>query len=147
MYGAGVLQNQVTVISPDFGSIWQESIIRTPIGVYGVDTYAKKIWRVTYNNSFETISDLYDNKIVKTIKDLYRLKMKRKEIINLRGFGEKKYSLMISEIDSHRDVLDSVFLGSIGIPHCSKEVFKKILNYSSLFRICLPLQLNIKNKE
>ena len=82
--------------------------------------------------SFETISDLYDNKIVKTIKDLYRLKKKRKEIINLRGFGEKKYSLMISEIDSHRDVLDSVFLGSIGIPHCSKEVFKKILNYFSL---------------
>jgi hypothetical protein len=43
MYGAGVLQNQITLISPDFGSIWPESIIRTPIGVYGVDTYAKKI--------------------------------------------------------------------------------------------------------
>ena len=43
MYGAGVIQNQITVISPDFGSIWAESIIRTPIGVYGVDTYAKKI--------------------------------------------------------------------------------------------------------
>ena len=24
MYGAGVLQNQISVISPDFGSIWQE---------------------------------------------------------------------------------------------------------------------------
>ena len=43
MYGAGVLQNQISLISPDFGSIWPESIIRTPKGVYGVDTYAKKI--------------------------------------------------------------------------------------------------------
>ena len=37
MYGAGVLQNQISVISPDFGSIWQESIIRTPRGVYGCE--------------------------------------------------------------------------------------------------------------
>lgn len=58
MYGAGVLQNQISVINPDFGSIWQDSIIRTPIGVYGVDTTAKKIWRVTQQNSFETISDM-----------------------------------------------------------------------------------------
>ena len=58
MYGAGVLQNQVTVINPDFGSIWQDSIIRTPIGVYGVDTTAKKIWRITQQNGFETISDM-----------------------------------------------------------------------------------------
>lgn len=82
--------------------------------------------------SFETISDLYDNKIIKTIKDLYRLKKKKKEITNLKGFGEKKYSLIVSEIESHKDVLDSVFLGSIGIAHCSKEVFKKVLKYFTL---------------
>ena len=57
MYGAGVLQNQISLISPDFGSIWPESIIRTPIGIYGVDTYAKKIW-VYSNNSLKTISDM-----------------------------------------------------------------------------------------
>jgi hypothetical protein len=43
LYGAGVLQSQISLITPDFGSIWADSIIRTPIGVYGVDTYAKKI--------------------------------------------------------------------------------------------------------
>jgi hypothetical protein len=43
LYGAGVLQSRVSVVTPDFGSIWPESIIRTPIGVYGVDTFAKKI--------------------------------------------------------------------------------------------------------
>ena len=65
MYGAGVLQNQISLVSPDFGSIWPESIIRTPIGVYGVDTSAKKIWRYT-SNGLEIISDM---KIQKFLND------------------------------------------------------------------------------
>lgn len=58
MYGAGVLQSQVTLITGDYGSVWQDSIIRTPIGVYGVDTFAKKIWRYSQHKGFETISDM-----------------------------------------------------------------------------------------
>ena len=58
MYGAGVLQSQITLIDGDFGSTWQESIIETPIGVYGVDTFAKKIWRYSKQKGFETISDM-----------------------------------------------------------------------------------------
>lgn len=57
MYGAGVIQNQISLISSDFGSVWQDSIIRTPIGIYGVDTSAKKIWRFS-DEGFETISDM-----------------------------------------------------------------------------------------
>ena len=57
MYGSGVIQNQVSLISPDFGSIWQESIIRTPVGIYGVDTSAKKIWRFSNDKGLELISD------------------------------------------------------------------------------------------
>lgn len=83
MYGAGVLQNQISVISPDFGSIWQESIIRTPRGVYGVDTYAKKIWRVTYNGGFETISDM---KVQRFLNDNIKLSEEdKKPIIGARN--------------------------------------------------------------
>ena len=71
MYGAGVLQNKITVISPDFGTIWQDSIIRTPKGIYGVDTTAKKIWRVTYYNQIETISDM---KVQQFLNDHIKLK-------------------------------------------------------------------------
>ena len=71
LYGAGVLQNRVSVVTPDFGSIWPESIVRTPIGVYGVDTYAKKIWRYTMSNGFETISDM---KIQRFLNDNIKLK-------------------------------------------------------------------------
>ena len=58
MYGAGVIQNQISLISQDFGSIWQDSVIRTPIGLYGVDTYAKKIWRFTDSKGLEILSDM-----------------------------------------------------------------------------------------
>lgn len=75
MYGAGVLQNQMTVISQDYGSIWPESIIRTPIGVYGVDTYAKKIWRFSADKNLELISDA---KIQRFLNDHVRLKEKDK---------------------------------------------------------------------
>lgn len=75
MYGAGVLQNQMSVISQDYGSIWQESIIRTPLGVYGVDTYAKKIWRFSQDKGLELISDA---KIQRYLNDHIRLKEKDK---------------------------------------------------------------------
>lgn len=71
MYGAGVLQNQISLISPDFGSIWPESIIRTPVGIYGVDTYAKKIWRYTTEKGLETISDM---KVQRFLNDNIKLK-------------------------------------------------------------------------
>lgn len=58
LYGSGVLQSQISLITGDYGSVWQESIIKTPIGVYGVDTYAKKIWRYSDRKGFETISDM-----------------------------------------------------------------------------------------
>ncbi len=58
LFGAGVLPNQITLISGDFGSIWQDSIIKTNIGIYGIDTYAKKIWRYSNQNGFELLSDM-----------------------------------------------------------------------------------------
>jgi hypothetical protein len=46
-----------------FGSQWQESIIKTPYYVYGVDTVAKKIWR-TNGQSIEILSDFKMNKFL-----------------------------------------------------------------------------------
>ena len=75
LYGDGVLQKQMTVISQDYGTIWQESIIRTPLGVYGVDTYAKKIWRFSQDKGLELISDA---KIQRYLNDHIKLKEKDK---------------------------------------------------------------------
>lgn len=58
IYGYGVLPDQLSIVSQDFGSIWADSVIRTPLGIYGIDSSAKKIWRYTDSKGFETISDM-----------------------------------------------------------------------------------------
>ncbi len=60
-----VLPKNPKVLSDTFGSLWSESIIKTPRFVYGLDTVAKKIWR-TNGDTFELISDL---KIQKFLND------------------------------------------------------------------------------
>ena len=49
--------SDLNIISDTYGSQWRESIIKTPSGVYGVDTVAKKIWRVR-EGQIELISDM-----------------------------------------------------------------------------------------
>ena len=56
-----VLPIQGMVLSDMYGSQWQESIIKTPYYVYGVDTVGKKIWR-TNGQKLEIISDFNINK-------------------------------------------------------------------------------------
>lgn len=104
MYGAGVLQSQITVISPDFGSIWQDSIIRTPKGVYGVDTYGKKIWRFS-NNGFEILSD---TKIQQYLNENIKLSEKDKYVaIGLRNvkshFNNYKGDIMFTFYNEDKD--------------------------------------------
>ena len=53
---SNVLPENPLVISDTFGSQWIDSIIKTPTGIYGVDTVAKKIWKVD-NQGIELISD------------------------------------------------------------------------------------------
>lgn len=60
---ANVLPENIQIISDMFGSQWQESVIKTPYYVYGVDTVAKKIWR-TNGQSIEILSDFKMNKFL-----------------------------------------------------------------------------------
>lgn len=53
---SNVLPENPKVLSDVFGSQWRDSVIKTPMGIYGVDTVAKKIWR-TNGDVFECISD------------------------------------------------------------------------------------------
>jgi hypothetical protein len=55
---ASQILSDLTVISDTYGSQWKDSIIHTPSGVYGVDTVAKKIWRVK-DGKIELLSDFH----------------------------------------------------------------------------------------
>lgn len=51
-----VLPEVMTVISDTIGSQWPDSILKTNTCVYGVDTHAKKIWKVG-PRGFESLTD------------------------------------------------------------------------------------------
>ena len=59
-----VLPEELTIISDTYGTQWPESVIKSESGaVYGVDTVAKKIWRVKGQQS-EILSDFKVNKFL-----------------------------------------------------------------------------------
>jgi hypothetical protein len=54
---SNVLPDNPKILSDSFGSQWRDSIIKTPLGIYGIDTVARKIW-FTDGNNFKNISEL-----------------------------------------------------------------------------------------
>lgn len=57
------------VLSQDIGSKWIDSIIKTPYGIFGVDTVAKKLWQVKGQGSGSTISIISDFKVEQFINE------------------------------------------------------------------------------
>ena len=59
-----VLPEELTIITDTYGTQWSESVVKSESGyVYGVDTVAKKIWRVQGQN-IELLSDFKVNKFL-----------------------------------------------------------------------------------
>ena len=80
------------------------------------------------NISIGTITTLFNHGILNCIEDLYRLEIRKDDIINLDGFGKKSYKNIIKGIDSRRKVYDYELFGSIGIPSIGERMFKKIFS-------------------
>lgn len=76
----------------------------------------------------ETISDFYYEGYVKKIKDLYKLKNKKKELMDLPGYGKKSIKLILDEIDRTKKTDIVTVLGSIGIKGVRGKTFKKIFD-------------------
>ena len=114
---SNVLPQNPKIISDTFGSQWKDSIVKTPLGIYGVDTVGKKIWR-TNGDTFECISDfrvqeflnknitLSERELqpvigVRNVKTHYN-KFKRDVMFtfydNLYGFEEKVWNLCYNEL-------------------------------------------------
>lgn len=114
---SNVLPENPNVLSDTFGSQWKDSIIKTPNGVYGVDTIRKKIWK-TNGSKFECISDLHIQEFlnqnisltereltpiigIRNVKTHYN-KFKGDVMFtfydNLYGFEEKVWNICYNEI-------------------------------------------------
>lgn len=123
--------------------LWNEPILRCvnpdcPSRVVGkIVNYVTKM--NIENISIGIVSELFKQGILKSIEDLYRLDYYKTRIVNLDGFGAKKYNNIVKGIDKRKDVFDYVLLGSLGIPDIGQRMFKKILNHytvDELITIC-----------
>lgn len=114
---SNVLPENPKILSDIYGSQWEESIIKTPRWVYGVDTTAKKIWRVN-STGLELISDFkvqefLNNNITLTERELEPIigirnikthyNSFKQDIMftfydNLYGYTEKVWNLCFNEV-------------------------------------------------
>ena len=109
--------SDLNIISDTYGSQWKDSIIKTPSGIYGVDTVAKKIWRVK-EGQIELISDMKVQEFlnqnitltereltpiigvrnVKTVYNAFKHDVMFTFYDNLHGVHEKSWNLCWNEI-------------------------------------------------
>lgn len=81
------------------------------------------------NFSYATVDTFYDKKFIHTIPDIYRLKHRYDELIELDGFGKASINAILESIENHKTIPDYQFLGAIGIDSVSTETFKLLLSY------------------
>ena len=79
------------------------------------------------------ISILIDNHIISNQADLFSLNAKKSEIINLDGFGEKRFNNWLEAIDKSKGVSFARVLVALGIPHVGLETAEIISrNYKNI---------------
>lgn len=105
-------------------------------GAMNIDSLGEKV-----------VKRLYDENILLDIKDIYLLKNKREELINLDRMGEKSIDNLINAIEASKEnSLDKLLFG-LGIRHVGSKVSKILVeNYPSLkmfFEVTKAELLNI----
>ena len=91
------------------------------------------------NISIGIVHILYQNGVIKSIEDLYKLNNFKKAFVSIAGLGSKLFNKIINNIDKRKTVYDYKLLGSIGIPGISDKTFKTILEVytmDELINIC-----------
>lgn len=142
--GAESVLGEPRVISDKFGSQWKDSIIKTPYYVYGVDTVAKKIWRVTTtSDNPQTISDMHIQQFlnqnitlgerentpilgirnVKTHYNAFKQDVMFTFYDNLYGFEEKVWNICWNEITQIWTTLYS------WIPSYSENIYNQYFSF------------------
>lgn len=91
--------------------------------------------------SYATIDDFYNEGYLNSIKDIYKLKKHKKELMKIPGYGKRSVTEILDEIDKHSMCTQSQLLGAIGIKDVSAKTFSKILKLFSYDEV-LTLALN-----
>ncbi len=81
---AGVLYNPPQIVSFDYGSRYQWSIVQTKNTVYGVDVEKSKIWRLE-GDRINLLSDFKVQSLLRSIIDVYRNNTSCINTLDVRG--------------------------------------------------------------
>ena len=84
------------------------------------------------NISYSTISDLYNEGLLRSIQDLYKLWDYTIAMKTIDGFDDKRIDSILSEIENHMEVDLPTVIGAIGIEGFSLKKFRVIFDYISL---------------
>ena len=77
------------------------------------------------------IKQLFDNKIVTSIPEIYRIKQEK--LMNLEGFGEKSITNLLDSIENSKSQPLSRIIHGLGIPHIGSEISELLVaNFESL---------------
>lgn len=92
---------------------------------------AKVVERITYFASRKcmdieglgesTVETFFEKGILNSISDIYKLKNKRQDILDLEGFKEKSTDNLLEAIENRRSVPLSTFITSLGIQNIGEE--------------------------
>lgn len=87
--------------------------------------------------------------LIKTFDDIYWLINHRKEIVNLEGFGSRKYAKLIDAIESSTSTTMTRFITAMGIPFVGREAAKELEehyegNYFAFLEDAKHNRINIK---
>lgn len=95
------------------------------------------------------MEDFYNLGIIKSIQDIYSLKDKKSELIELEGFGNKSVDNLLTNIEASKNNSLERLLFGIGIPGIgaknAKLLAKKYDNIDSLINASLEELTNIKD--
>lgn len=74
--------------------------------------------------ALKTLESLYNAGVLRTVRDLYRLK--REDFSELEGFGDKKIDNFLREIQRSRTMSPADFIARLGIPMVQKKALTRL---------------------
>lgn len=128
-----VLPENPNVLSSTYGSQWADSVIKTPYGIYGVDTVAKKIWKVGISGSLSpkfVLSVISDFKVQRFLNENITLnELELEPILGIRNvkthYNAFKGDVMFTFYDDRNTLNEKAW------NLCYNEILDKFITFYS----------------
>lgn len=104
-------------------------------GAYNIDTLGEKIVRL-----------LYDNNFLRTISDIFKLKNRKDELMDLPKFGEKSVLKLLDNIEKSKENQLNDLVFGLGIPNVGSKTAKVLCEkYENIDRLMVASEEELSN--